>query len=54
LWNTYLGVDEWYDTALGDDDIAKELVQSISKPLSAELMGKNMSNLLFVIPDGKL
>lgn len=34
----YLGVDVWYDTTLGDDDITKKLVQSIPRPVSMELM----------------
>ena len=27
---THLGVDEWYNTALRDDDVAEELVQPVT------------------------
>lgn len=50
---THLRVDVRYNTTLGDDDIAKELVQSLKIRKNGENR-KGSLNSLFIIPDGKL
>ena len=51
----YLGVDEWYNTALRDNDITEKLVQPTNAGASATYPATaNKSDSLLVIADGKL
>ena len=50
--HTYLGVDEWYNTSLRDDDITKELVQPTRRQQRAS--AKERKDSLLIVPDGKL